>query len=247
MLYIITENQRLNFKPTYLYIKQHSITGLKYFGKTTRNPYKYNGSGTHWKRHIKKHGKEHVITLWYKLYNDIDELTNTALALSDMFDIVESDTWANLRLEDGLSGGDTFTTNPNKEIIRQKVSITSKHSNSRPERKILQSKIAIETNKNITPEQRKIAGRNISKTKQSEEWKSSHKVSDETKIKQSLSQKIRFAKSEEKVKLSINAKKIWASPSILPKLGINIKVCCLCCNREFNVANFSRHIKRKNY
>ena len=28
--------------PTYLYIKEHSITGLKYFGKTTaKNPLKY--------------------------------------------------------------------------------------------------------------------------------------------------------------------------------------------------------------
>jgi hypothetical protein len=47
--------------PTYLYIKQHSITGLKYFGKTTKsNPYKYNGSGKYWIRHINKNGKEHI-------------------------------------------------------------------------------------------------------------------------------------------------------------------------------------------
>ena len=43
--------------PTYLYVKQHSITGMKYFGKTTRNPIKYIGSGKYWKRHISKHGK----------------------------------------------------------------------------------------------------------------------------------------------------------------------------------------------
>ena len=30
----------------YLYVKQHSITGLKYFGRTTQaNPYKYKGYG----------------------------------------------------------------------------------------------------------------------------------------------------------------------------------------------------------
>lgn len=33
------------YKPTYLYIKVHSITGMKYFGKTTKNPIKYDGSG----------------------------------------------------------------------------------------------------------------------------------------------------------------------------------------------------------
>ena len=34
---------------TTLYIKTHKITGLKYFGKTTLNPFTYNGSGSHWK------------------------------------------------------------------------------------------------------------------------------------------------------------------------------------------------------
>lgn len=33
--------------PTYLYVKQHTITGLKYFGKTIKDPYVYPGSGTH--------------------------------------------------------------------------------------------------------------------------------------------------------------------------------------------------------
>ena len=38
-------------KPTYLYVKQHNKTGLKYFGKTTKkDPLKYKGSGLYWKR-----------------------------------------------------------------------------------------------------------------------------------------------------------------------------------------------------
>ena len=37
----------------YLYLKQHNITGLKYFGKTEQNPYKYKGSGIYWLRHLK--------------------------------------------------------------------------------------------------------------------------------------------------------------------------------------------------
>jgi hypothetical protein len=28
-----------------LYIKTHNTTGMKYLGKTTRNPFKYRGSG----------------------------------------------------------------------------------------------------------------------------------------------------------------------------------------------------------
>ena len=52
------------YTPTYLYIKQHALTGKLYFGKTVQNPEVYKGSGTHWTNHIKKHGKEHIKTLW---------------------------------------------------------------------------------------------------------------------------------------------------------------------------------------
>jgi transposase len=41
----------------YLYKKIHNKTGLQYLGKTiSSDPHKYQGSGTHWKKHIKKHG-----------------------------------------------------------------------------------------------------------------------------------------------------------------------------------------------
>jgi hypothetical protein len=46
------------FYSTYLYIKTHNITGLKYFGKTTKkDPYSYIGSGEYWLSHLKIHGK----------------------------------------------------------------------------------------------------------------------------------------------------------------------------------------------
>ena len=44
------------FKGAWLYIKKHAVTGMLYVGTTIRDPYKYLGSGTVWKRHIKKHG-----------------------------------------------------------------------------------------------------------------------------------------------------------------------------------------------
>ena len=91
--------------PTVLYIKQHSVTGLKYFGKTTGDPYKYNGSGVHWKHHIKKHGKEHIITTWVsEVYTDSDIISEFALKFSRDNNIVESNEWANLILENGLDG-----------------------------------------------------------------------------------------------------------------------------------------------
>ena len=91
--------------PTYLYIKQHSVTGLKYFGKTTKpDPIKYLGSGKYWKSHIKKHGKEHVVTLWCQLFDTQELLTDFALLFSEHWDIVNSKVWANLILENGLDG-----------------------------------------------------------------------------------------------------------------------------------------------
>ena len=38
----------------YLYIKTSPL-GLRYLGKTTKEPITYLGSGKIWKRHIKKH------------------------------------------------------------------------------------------------------------------------------------------------------------------------------------------------
>ena len=93
-------------KITYLYIKQHSITKLKYFGKTTKeDPVSYLGSGIHWKRHIKKHGTEHVKTLWYQSFQDEKSLIDYATKFSKENNIVESKEWANLKEENGLDGG----------------------------------------------------------------------------------------------------------------------------------------------
>jgi len=100
--------------PTYLYIKQHSITKKKYFGKTTRDPYKYNGSGKHWSRHINKHGKEHIVTLWVSdLYHDTS-IVEVALKFSADNDIVKSKEWANQKPENGLDGGSVKHTEETK-------------------------------------------------------------------------------------------------------------------------------------
>jgi hypothetical protein len=92
--------------PTVLYIKQHSVTGLKYFGKTTaKDPLKYNGSGVYWTDHFKKHGKDKVITLWVsEPYIDKDTIVEVALSFSKEHNIVESKDWANIKPENGLDG-----------------------------------------------------------------------------------------------------------------------------------------------
>lgn len=92
------------FKPTYLYIKTHNITGLKYFGKTTaKDPYKYKGSGTRWKRHLNKHGND-VSTEIIGYYTIKEECLDAAINFSKENNIVKSKEWANLK-EESLDGG----------------------------------------------------------------------------------------------------------------------------------------------
>ncbi len=104
--------------PTVLYVKQHSVTGLKYFGKTTRDPYKYKGSGIHWLRHCKKYPGE-IKTIWVsEPYTDADIVSEFALAFSKTNNIIESKDWANLIAENGLGGGTpgTLSTESRKKL-----------------------------------------------------------------------------------------------------------------------------------
>jgi len=91
-------------KHTYLYIKTHS-SGLKYLGKTVQNPYTYMGSGTHWIRHLDKHGIEHTTEILFET-NDKLLFKETALYYSHLYNIAESNEWANIVHEQG-DGGDT--------------------------------------------------------------------------------------------------------------------------------------------
>lgn len=92
------------FKPTYLYVKTHNVTGLKYFGKTVRkNPQKYLGSGCRWKNHLKVHGND-ISTEIIGYFTDEGECKRVALKFSKDNDIVNSKEWANLK-EETLDGG----------------------------------------------------------------------------------------------------------------------------------------------
>lgn len=106
---------------TYLYIKQHAVTNKLYFGKTNRNPEKYLGSGLHWMRHLEKHGKENVVTLWYHLFEDQNECTEFALSFSKQMGIVESNQWLNMKPENGLDGGSVKGIRQSKETITKKT------------------------------------------------------------------------------------------------------------------------------
>lgn len=86
-----------------LYVKQHNQTLLKYLGKTTQDPYKYKGSGIHWKRHLKIHGND-VDTYIIGTYETKEALKEAGLYYSKVWNVVKSDKWANLKLEEGDGG-----------------------------------------------------------------------------------------------------------------------------------------------
>lgn len=91
-------------------IKTHNQTGLKYLCYTqSEGVYydNYKGSGKHWKSHLKKHGDDITTDLIYES-NNYDEFKLYAIAKSLEHDIVNSDEWANLKVEDG-TGGDTVS------------------------------------------------------------------------------------------------------------------------------------------
>lgn len=86
-----------------LYVKTHNKTGLKYLGFTKQNPNKYLGSGKYWKYHLKKHGVD-IATEIIGTYETKEELSSAGKYYSDLWDIVNSNDWANLMPEvgDGL-------------------------------------------------------------------------------------------------------------------------------------------------
>lgn len=93
------------FVPTYLYVKRHQITNKYYFGKTTKDPLAYRGSGVHWTNHIKKYGKDKVETVWFHLFENEPDIVEYAVSFSVDNNIIESSDWLNLKTENGLDGG----------------------------------------------------------------------------------------------------------------------------------------------
>lgn len=91
-----------------LYIKQ-SPDGLMYLGKTIKDPYAYSGSGTIWKRHIKKHNLKYSDIDTMVIYTDEDKarFSYYAKKISEKLRVVESTSFANLTNEEG-QGGTTY-------------------------------------------------------------------------------------------------------------------------------------------
>jgi len=86
----------------YLYHKISPL-GLNYLGKTVKDPYKYKGSGKRWKLHLRKHNiiaKDIKTIILFESY-DVKEIRERGLYYSNLYNIVDSRTWANLIPESG--------------------------------------------------------------------------------------------------------------------------------------------------
>lgn len=90
----------------YLYLKTHNLTGLKYLGKTIKDPYEYSGSGIVWTRHLKSHGNDVTTEILFAT-NNKKLFRKVALEYSEKLNIVESQEFANLTREEG-QGGQTW-------------------------------------------------------------------------------------------------------------------------------------------
>jgi len=121
------------FFPTYLYVKTHKSTGLKYFGKTIGDPNTYRGSGKYWLAHLQKHGNS-VETEIIGYFTDKDQCTEAAVKFSIENNIVgavdenNKKIWANQIIENGIDGGDTKRTNyrPHTAESKKKLSEANK-------------------------------------------------------------------------------------------------------------------------
>lgn len=88
----------------HLYIKTHRKTGLKYLGQTkSKNPQSYRGSGTRWINHIKKHGYDCETEIILST-EDKEELKRQGIYYSELYNVVASKAWANLKTEAGDGG-----------------------------------------------------------------------------------------------------------------------------------------------
>jgi hypothetical protein len=88
----------------YLYVKTHNKTGLKYLGKTSSlDPYSYSGSGTRWLNHLKKHGYDFQTEIIRECQTE-EELKEWGLHYSNLWNVAESNEWANLKSEEGQGG-----------------------------------------------------------------------------------------------------------------------------------------------
>lgn len=132
----------------YLYVKTHNKTGLKYLGKTvSADPHKYKGSGKLWRSHCKVHGYDYTTVVLFQSACK-DEIKQQGIYYSQLWDVVASDSWANLKQEECDGGYCPASVTPEANAKRsqtmrgrsQNPAHTAKAALARKGRKSKQSK-----------------------------------------------------------------------------------------------------------
>lgn len=98
----------------YLYVKRLP-TGLFYLGKTEQDPNVYLGSGNDWLKEIKQNNftiKDIETWILHKTESK-EEIVKLGRYYSNLFNVVESENWANLKEEEGDGGA----TNKGRIVI----------------------------------------------------------------------------------------------------------------------------------
>jgi hypothetical protein len=128
----MSQMQSNTFKPTFLLVMQHNITGLKYFCKTTCKDrvYRYKGSGVAWTKHLKEFGKDITVGV-LGFYTDAKRCYEAAAKFTIDNDIVNSKEWANIIPETGKNGASLYgNKNPfygkhHSEETKQKIKLAN--------------------------------------------------------------------------------------------------------------------------
>lgn len=115
----------------YLYVKTHKLTGKKYLGQTSsKNPFTYKGSGKYWKQHIKKYGYN-VTTEILKECSSKEEVKYWGEYYTNLWNVVSSNEWANLKPETG-DGGSIKGTNLGRKHTEETKEKISKNTRGKP-------------------------------------------------------------------------------------------------------------------
>jgi len=168
------------------------VTGLRYFGKTTRDPLTYNGSGKRWTNHINKHGRS-LDTIWTEKFDDMALCQEFAEFFSEFFNIVKDERWANLKPENGNDGGSSLG-HKKSETAKARMSIaklgkpSGRNTNYRNGRK--------DTPETIAKRSATLTGRTLSEEHKAAMSKAlrGRKLTAEDRANKSAAQKLRWAK-----------------------------------------------------
>lgn len=172
---------------------------MRYLGQTSKDPFTYKGSGTYWKRHIKKHGYD-VSTVILAECNSIQEVRDLGMKYSNKWDVANSGEFANLKPETGES---SYGWSPTEET-RQNMAAAAKGNKRRlgmkpseeTRRKLSEAKKG-ENNPFYGKKHSEEARRKIAEANKGQKYRLGMKHSEETKRKLSESRKLYLEKKRQ--------------------------------------------------